>query len=149
MHRHRHHTQAGVTLLEIIVTIVLFGIVASYLVSYINSTLPESHNAYIWVSQENDIGNEMEDLITEYIKEVNRTDSDFDISSFNSSLDLSGSNYSTVAKQFVCFNDSGVMSTSGCGQDDVLMVSVTDPNGRVQYSLFTQTRTASEPYRIH
>lgn len=144
--------RAGFSLIEIIVTIMLMGIAATTLVTFLNATLSESHKAYTWVYQEADMGTTIEDITADYIRDVN-SNSTFNVSTFygniSTTVPTGNKTIASITKQLGCFNSGGNFTTAGCTTSDVILVTVVEKDGRHLTTLFTKSRDATDPVRVH
>ena len=140
-HRKRPEAAAGFTLVEVIATIVVIGLMSTFVLSFFNDSIKQSAVPIAWMQHENTIHNNLEDVTNLYVEEVNSVSSNFDLSSFQGQL----GNYTTSEVTMGSFSGNA-FSTSGSG---VLFVKVQDADGQEYLTLYTDTRNRTQPFMVH
>lgn len=132
--------QRGFTLVEIIITLLVAGILGAVFINLLGTTLNESWNTVERVRDEADSVAVMEKIIADYVTEMNANPAGAlaQIITYNGAGD-----YGTgVSMQYVEFDAGGNLYAVGSG--DNLLVTVPS-SGKDIINLLTSSRAATDP----
>jgi prepilin-type N-terminal cleavage/methylation domain-containing protein len=132
--------QKGFTLVEIIITLVVTGILGAIFINLLGTALDESWNTVERVRDEADAVGVMEKIIADYVTEMNANPAGAlaQIITYNGAGD-----YGTgVSMQYVEFDAGGNLYAVGSG--NTLLVTVPS-SGKDIINLLTKSRAATDP----
>lgn len=116
--------EAGFTLIETIVFMVLLGLFGSFLFSYVQTTTESSVVAASWLQEENQLQNMMEDIVAEY-KEL-LTENSVDAVSGTDDLETLKAYAENEYKSFILGSETGYIYFDSDGD------STWPPQGTIQ-----------------
>jgi prepilin-type N-terminal cleavage/methylation domain-containing protein len=134
-------SQKGFTLVELIITIIVAGILGAFFIHFMGTALSRSSEAVSIVQDECRAEDVMEEIIADYVQAVNS-----DPATALSSLVTKNTNrdYGTgVAMQYIAFDTSGI-EYSPPPQMTVLKVTVQDGGSKLT-TLLTLDRESTSP----
>ena len=135
-----HKGRKGFTLVEIIVTLVVTGILGTIFIQLMGSALNDSWSTVEMVRDEAEAVRVMEEIIADYVHEMNTNPA-----GALAQIEVleGGGKYGTgVTLQYVEFNASGVLSN--VGSSDTLLVTV-ETSGKDIINILTNSRAANHP----
>ena len=134
-------SQKGFTLVELIITIIVAGILGAFFIHFMGTAMSRSFEALSMVQDECSAQDIMEQIITDYVQAVN-SDPATALSSLVTKRD--NGDYGTgVAMQYIAFDTFGI-EYSPPPQMTVLKVTVQD-GGSVLTTLLTLDRESTSP----
>jgi len=134
------HRQQGFTLVEIIITLVVSGILGAIFINLLGTALNDSWNTVERVRDEVDAVGVMEKIIADYVTEMNANPAGAlaQIITYNGAGD-----YGTgISMQYVEFDAGGNLYAVGSGNN--LLVTIPS-SGKNIINLLTNSRAASDP----
>ena len=133
-----HRRDGGFTLVEVIVTLVMVGIMAVIFINYMGTALDFSWKSVELVAGEGDAEGTMERIIADYVALIN---SDPD----NALAALMATNYGAdVTMEYIVFDSSGNVVPAG-GPSNTIKVSVAAPGNHLVAILTKSRKNASDP----
>ncbi|THB71712.1 MAG: type II secretion system protein [Desulfovibrio sp.] len=143
------HSQSGLTILEVIVTVVIFGFVSSMLLALMGPQVIESHSS-VYIARNSVLVEErMEQVTSRYIQLVNSNTPLSAITTLES--EINNGNFTDANCQTTVLTDP-VYASQDSDSDDLLLVQITsvaDDGGHSLINLFTSSRTTSLPLEIY
>jgi|GEM_PF-4884766 len=158
-HRTRTH-ELGITLVEIILTIVLISYAAAITFQFMFNTAQSNKPANILQSEVN-LGQALEEITADYIQRANSyitAGAELTPTAFNASISTSVTpTHLTVTADQRCFSMNGDLEAAcPANQIPLLRVRVQEQlvdfgnaSGRTYYTLFAKTRVYTDPPREH
>lgn len=142
-----HARQRGFTLLELIVIIVLVGIVAGLLVSFMGTKITSAPNVVLVSQREAVVERVMERILADYLVEINGANPDAALATIDGNESTYEALGALVDLDYVTFDGAG-SEVASAGATSTLKVTVyVDPEGTgtvMQHrltALLSQTRT--------
>jgi prepilin-type N-terminal cleavage/methylation domain-containing protein len=138
----KHNTQNGFTLIEVIATIVVMGILAAFFIHFMGTALNDSWKTVEVVEGEAKAEGLMEKIIADYVERINNNpDTALALivsreSSYESDLDYG----LPVTMQYIVFDASGDEQADTAGENRNLKVTV-EPPGFNLTTVLTKSRT--------
>lgn len=139
-----HSSENGFTLIEVIATIIVMGILAAFFIHFMGTALNDSWRSVELVADEAKAQGLMEKIIADYVYEINN-DPDAALTQIanNESSYESDSDYGLpVTMQYIVFNASGDEQPDTAGENRNLKVTV-EPPGYSLTAILTKSRTSS------
>ena len=130
----------GFTLVEVIVTIMMAAIMGAFFIQYMGTAMSRSVVAIENVRDEADAEKLMEQIVADYVAEINKTDPTEALST------IKGKNYGpSVTMTYITFNSGGVeQALVPPNTSNTLKVMVRAP-GNSLTTLLTQSRVSTTP----
>jgi prepilin-type N-terminal cleavage/methylation domain-containing protein len=127
----------GFTLVEVIVTIMMAAIMGAFFIQFMGTAMSRSALAIENVRDEAGAERLMEQIVADYVAEINKTDPAAALATMKAK-----SYGSAVSMQYVTYNSSGVEQTATLSR--TLKVTVNAP-GRSLTTLLTESRQGGDP----
>ncbi len=143
--RSKHNSDGGFTLIEVIATIVVMGILAAFFIHFMGTALNDSWKAVEVVEGEAKAEGLMESIIADYVKGINDNNPDTalaEIESRESSYESDADYGLPVTMQYIVFDASGDEQADTAGENRNLKVTV-EPPGFNLTTVLTKSRTDS------
>jgi prepilin-type N-terminal cleavage/methylation domain-containing protein len=142
--RSKHNSDGGFTLIEVIATIVVMGILAAFFIHFMGTALNDSWKAVEVVEGEAKAEGLMESIIADYVKGINDNPDTAlaDIVSRESAYESDPDYGLPVTMQYIVFDASGDEQADTAGENRNLKVTV-EPPGFNLTTVLTKSRTAS------
>ena len=140
-----HNSENGFTLIEIIATVIVLGILAAFLMNFMGTALTDSWQSLELVADEARAEGLMERIIAEYVELKNNnpvTAALPDIVSRESSYESDLDYGMPVAMQYIVFDTNGNEQVDTAGENRNLKVTVESP-GYSLTTILTESRTDS------
>ena len=129
--------QNGFTLVEIIATIIIMGILSAFFIHFMGTALDSSWKSVELVAGEAEAEGKLEEIIAYFTSKIN------DDSQLDTALSRVVSEFGGDAiMEYIVFNASGAEEPDGTGQNRILKVTVEAP-GHNLTTILTQSRTDS------
>jgi prepilin-type N-terminal cleavage/methylation domain-containing protein len=144
----KNSVENGFTLIEVIATIIVIGILAAFFIHFMGTALNDSWKAVEVVEGEAKAEGLMERIIAEYVEQIN-TDPDNALATIlnrESSYESDDPDYGLpVTMQYIVFDAGGDEQADTAGENRNLKVTV-EPPGFNLTTILTQSRTeATQP----
>lgn len=127
----------GFTLVEVIVTILMAAIMGAFFIQFMGTAMSRSTRAVENVHDEAAAEALMEQIVADYVAEINKDDPSLALGTIKSKSYGAG-----VAMEYITFNSSGVEQTAGLSK--TLKVTVQAPANNL-VTLLTESRQAGPP----
>ena len=140
--RSKHNAENGFTLIEVIATIIVMGILAAFFIHFMGTALNDSWKAVEVVEGEAKAEGLMERIIAEYVEQIN-TDPDNALATIlnrESSYESDPDYGLPVSMQYIIFDTNGDEQPDTAGENRNLKVTV-EPPGFNLTTILTQSRT--------
>ena len=141
----KNNAESGFTLIEVIATIIVMGILAAFFIHFMGTALTDSWQSLEKVEDEARAEGLMERIITEYVKLINDNNPDAALTAIVSRE----SNYESdpdyglpVTVQYIVFGTNGDEQPDTAGENKNLKVTV-EPPGFNLTTILSQSRTNS------
>ena len=141
----KHSSENGFTLIEVIATIIVMGILAAFFIHFMGTALNDSWQSVEQVENEAIAEGLMERIIGDYVEEIN-DDPDNALATI---LSRESSHYESdpdyglpVSMQYIIFDTNGDEQPDTAGENRNLKVTV-EPPGFNLTTILTQSRTAT------
>jgi len=132
----------GFTLVEIITTIVIMGILSAFFIHFMGTALDNSWKSVELVAGEAAAEAKLEEIIAYFTSKIN------DDTQLANALTIVESEYSGDATmEYIVFNGSGAEEADGSGENRTLKVTVEAPGNNLTMIL-TQSRTQSTDPKV-
>lgn len=140
----KHNTENGFTLIEIIATVIIMGILAAFFIHFMGTALSDSWRSVELVTDEAKAVGLMEKIIAEYVERINSNpDAALPIIvSRESSYEADPDYGMPVTMGYIVFNASGDEQPDTSGINRNLKVTIEAP-GHSLTTLLTKSRTDS------
>ena len=141
----KHNAENGFTLIEVIATIIVMGILAAFFIHFMGTALNDSWKALEVVEGEARAEGLMESIIADYVEQINDTTPDNALaaikgleSTYESDVDYG----MPVTMAYIVFDSSGDEQADTVGQNRNLKVTVESPGYNLT-TILTESRTDS------
>ena len=132
----------GFTLVEIIVTIVIMGILSAFFIHFMGTALDDSWKSVELVAGEAAAEAKLEEIIAYFTSKIN------DNTQMANALTIVESEFSGDATmEYIMFNGSGVETADGSGENRTLKVTIEAPGNNLT-TILTQSRTQSSDPKV-
>jgi prepilin-type N-terminal cleavage/methylation domain-containing protein len=140
----KHNTDNGFTLIEVIATIIVMGILAAFFIHFMGTALSDSWKAVEVVEGEAKAEGLMEKIIADYVERINdNPDTALAIIMGRESSYESDPDYGLpVSMQYIVFDTNGDEQPDTAGENRNLKVTV-EPPGYNLTTILTKSRTDS------
>jgi len=141
----KHSSENGFTLIEVIATIIVMGILAAFFIHFMGTALNDSWKAVELVEGEAKAEGLMEKIIAEYVEIINGNNPDAAlaaIKSLESSYENDPDYGLPVTMEYIVFDTSGDEQVGTAGENRNLKVTV-EPPGFNLTTILTKSRTDS------
>jgi prepilin-type N-terminal cleavage/methylation domain-containing protein len=138
----KHNSQNGFTLIEVITTIIVMGILSAFFIHFMGTALNDSRQSLEQVADEARAEGLMERIIAEYVERIN-DDADDALATIlgrESSYESDDDYGLPVTMQYIVFNASGDEQADTGGGNRNLKVTV-EPPGYHLTTILTRSRT--------
>jgi len=149
--RSKHNADGGFTLIEVIATIVVMGILAAFFIHFMGTALNDSWKAVAVVEGEAKAEGLMESIIADYVEGINdNPDTALAVIVSRESAYESDPDYGLpVTMQYIVFDANGDEQADTAGENRNLKVTV-EPPGFNLTTILTQSRTdTNDPPAIY
>jgi prepilin-type N-terminal cleavage/methylation domain-containing protein len=139
----KHNAQNGFTLIEVIVTIIVMGILAAFFIHFMGTALNDSWQSLEQVADEAKAEGLMEKIIADYVEKINRNDPNAalgEIKGLESSYENDADYGLPVTMEYIVFDVNGDEQADTGGENRNLKVTV-EPPGYNLTTILTQSRT--------
>ena len=139
----KHNSESGFTLIEVIATIIVMGILAAFFIHFMGTALNDSWRSLELVEGEAKAEGLMEKIIADYVERINNNNPDTAlaaIKSLESSYESDPDYGMPVTMQYIVFDPSGDEQPDTGGENRNLKVTV-EPPGYNLTTVLTQSRT--------
>ena len=143
--RSKDNIENGFTLIEVIATIIVMGILAAFFIHFMGTALNDSWKAVEVVEGEAKAEGLMERIIAEYVELINGNNPDAAlaaIKSLETSYESDPDYGLPVSMQYIVFDTNGDEQPDTAGENRNLKVTV-EPPGYNLTTILTQSRTDS------
>ena len=142
--RSKYNSENGFTLIEVIATIVVMGILAAFFIHFMGTALNDSWQSLEQVADEARAEGLMERIIAEYVERINASPDNAlaTILSRESSYESDPDYGLPVSMQYIIFDTNGDEQPDTAGENRNLKVTV-EPPGFNLTTILTQSRTAT------
>jgi len=141
----KHNAENGFTLIEVIATIIVMGILAAFFIHFMGTALNDSWKAVEVVEGEAKAEGLMEKIIADYVERINDNNPDAALaaikgleSDYESNVDYG----MPVTMEYIVFDAGGDEQADTAGENRNLKVTV-EPPGFNLTTVLTQSRTDS------
>jgi prepilin-type N-terminal cleavage/methylation domain-containing protein len=141
-----HNSENGFTLIEVIATVIVMGILAAFLMNFMGTALTDSWRSLELVADEARAEGLMERIIAEYVELKNNNPVIAalpDIVSRESSYESDVDYGMPVTMQYIVFDTNGNEQVDTAGENRNLKVTVESPGYRLT-TILTESRTDSD-----
>ena len=132
----------GFTLIEIIATIILMGILSAFFIHFMGTAMDNSWKSVELVAGEADAEAKLEEIMAYFTSTIN-DDTQLDTALSSVVSEFSGD----AIMEYIVFNNSGVEEPDGSGQNRILKVTVEAPGNNLT-TILTQSRTDSSDPKV-
>jgi prepilin-type N-terminal cleavage/methylation domain-containing protein len=144
----KHRCENGFTLIEVIATVLVIGILAAFFIHFMGTALNDSWRSVEQVADEAKAEGLMEKIIADYVERINDNNPDTALSRIvnRESFYESDSDYGLpVTMQYIIFDTNGDEQADTMGENRNLKVTV-EPPGFNLTTILSQSRTdTSQP----
>ena len=140
----KHNAENGFTLIEVIATIIVMGILAAFFIHFMGTALNDSWRSLELVEGEAKAEGLMEKIIADYVRKIN-TNPDTALAiilSRESSYENDPDYGLPVSMQYIVFDASGAEQPDNSGENRNLKVTVESPGYNLT-TILTMSRTDS------
>lgn len=144
-----HQGSRGLTLVEVIVTVVIFGFVSAMIMAFLGPQFTDSHRPTMITRNSVLVEEKMEQVTARYIQLVNSGSPSSAIVTLEA--EIVGGTYDTSSVDVSVLSDPSY-TDMGSDADDLLLVRVSsleNDGGHALTNLFTTSRTPSQPLEIY
>ena len=132
----------GFTLIEIIATIIIMGILSAFFIHFMGTAMENSWKSVELVAGEAEAEGKLEEIIAYFTSKIN------DDTQLDKALSLVVSEFGgDVTMEYIVFNSSGVEAADASGESRILKVTVEAP-GNDLITILTQSRTQSADPKV-
>ena len=138
----KHNSESGFTLIEVIATIIVMGILAAFFIHFMGTALNDSWRSLELVEGEAKAEGLMEKIIADYVEKINNNPNTAlsIIVSRESSYENDPDYGMPVTMQYIVFDASGAEQPDNSGENRNLKVTV-EPPGYNLTTVLTRSRT--------
>ncbi len=140
----KYNSANGFTLIEVIATVLVMGILAAFFIHFMGTALSDSWQSVELVADEARAEGLMEKIIADYVERINDNNPDTALSRIvnrRESFYESDSDYGLpVTMQYIIFNSSGDEQADTVGENRKLKVTVESPGYHLT-TILTESRT--------
>ncbi len=126
-----YRNQKGLTILEIIVTIVIAAILGTVLVQVMSTSLTRSSVPITLLQNTYSINQIIEEMTADYEELYDEYAKEYDISTLKTYIETNSPNYGTYSVdeiKYIRFNASNIEEDDGTGDDNILKVTISSNN---------------------
>jgi len=134
--------QNGFTLVEIIATIIIMGILSAFFIHFMGTALDDSWKSVELVAGEAEAEGKLEEIIAYYTSKIN-DDSDLANALTNVINEFSGD----ATMEYIVFNSSGDEEADSSGENRNLKVTIEAPGNNLT-TILTKSRTDSSDPKV-
>ena len=140
----KHNTESGFTLIEVIATVIVMGILAAFFIHFMGTALNDSWRSVEQVADEAKAEGLMERIISDYVWRINNNYANAlaTILSRESTYESDPDYGLPVSMQYIIFDTNGDEQSDTAGENRNLKVTV-EPPGFNLTTILTQSRTDS------
>ena len=141
----KHNSQNGFTLIEVIATIIVMGILSAFFIHFMGTALNDSWQSLEQVADEAKAEGLMERIIAEYVERINDNDPDGalrEIKGRESTYESDDDYGLPVTMEYIVFDAGGDEQADTGGENRNLKVTV-EPPGYNLTTILTRSRTDS------
>ena len=132
----------GFTLVEIIATVVIMGILSAFFIHFMGTALDNSWKSVELVAGEAAAEAKLEEIIAYYTSKLN------DDTQLDNALSIVASQFSSDATmEYIVFDGSGAEAADGSGANRNLKVTIEAPGNNLT-TILTQSRTRSSDPKV-
>jgi prepilin-type N-terminal cleavage/methylation domain-containing protein len=142
----KHSSQGGFTLIEVIATIIVMGILSAFFIHFMGTALNDSWKSLEQVADEAKAEGLMERIIAEYVESINGDNPNAalgEIKGLESTYESDDDYGLPVTMEYIVFDASGDEQPDTGGENRNLKVTV-EPPGYHLTTILTQSRTSSD-----
>ncbi len=132
----------GFTLVEIIATIIIMGILSAFFIHFMGTAVDNSWKSVELVAGEAEAEGKLEEIIAYFTSKIN-DDTQLDTALSSVVSEFGGD----AIMEYIVFNDSGAEEPDGSGQPRILKVTVEAPGNNLT-TILTQSRTDSSDPKV-
>ena len=138
----KHSSENGFTLIEIIATVIVLGILAAFLMNFMGTALTDSWRSLDLVADEARAEGLMERIIADYVEQINDDPGNALATILSDESDYENlPNYGLpVTMQYIVFDTNGAEQPDTAGQNRNLKVTVESPGYHLT-TILTESRT--------
>jgi prepilin-type N-terminal cleavage/methylation domain-containing protein len=138
----KHNSENGFTLIEVIATIIIMGILAAFFIHFMGTALNDSWRSLELVEGEAKAEGLLEKIIADYVRKINTNPDDAlsEIVDLESSYENDPDYGMPVSMQYIVFDASGAEQPDNSGENRNLKVTV-EPPGYNLTAVLTKSRT--------
>ncbi len=137
-----HYSQNGFTLIEVIATVIVLGILAAFLMNFMGTALTDSWRSLDLVADEARAEGLMERIIADYVEQINDDPANALATILSDESDYENlPNYGLpVTMQYIVFDTNGSEQADTVGENRNLKITVESPGYRLT-TILTESRT--------
>ena len=141
----KHNSESGFTLIEVIATVIVMGILAAFFIHFMGTAMNDSWRSVDLVADEAKAVGLMEKIIADYVERINgNPDSTLgEIVNLESSYESDADYGMPVTMQYIVFDANGVEQPDTSGENKNLKVSIESPGFNLT-TILTKSRTESD-----
>ena len=146
-----HNSENGFTLIEIIATVIVMGILAAFLMNFMGTALTDSWRSLELVADEARAEGLMERIIADYVDKINENPSTAlsDIEGEESNYESDGVYGMPVTMQYIVFDANGAEQADTAGVNRNLKITI-ESSGYYLTTVLAKSRTdANDPPVIY
>jgi len=138
----KNNAESGFTLIEVIATIIVMGILAAFFIHFMGTALNDSWRSLELVEGEAKAEGLLEKIIADYVRKINTNPDDAlsEIVDLESSYENDPDYGMPVSMQYIVFDASGAEQPDNSGENRNLKVTV-EPPGYNLTTVLTKSRT--------
>ncbi len=135
----------GFSLVEIIATIIVMGILSAFFIHFMGTALDDSWKSVELVAGEAEAEGKLEEIIAYFTSKIN---DDSDLANALSIVDTEFSGDATIDMEYIVFNtSSGAEEPDGSGENRNLKVTIEAPGNNLT-TILTKSRTDSSDPKV-
>jgi len=146
-----HNSENGFTLIEVIATVIVMGILAAFFINFMGTALTDSWRSVELVADEARAEGLMEIIIADYVEQINDDPDNALATILSSESDYeSFPDYGLpVTMQYIVFDANGDEQSDTTGQNRNLKITVEPPGYRLTTVLAKSRTDANDPPAIY